>query len=82
MPESVQDITARIAAEIRREFAAGEFVVAACRNPELAMVAAACVGYRMALEDQRRDFGAALEAARGLERNATGMIDRALLVTP
>jgi hypothetical protein len=82
MPESVQDITARIAAEIRREFAAGEFVVAACRNPELAMVAAACVGYRMALVDQRNEMVAKVtDVTRGLERKATGMIDRALLVT-
>jgi hypothetical protein len=76
MIESVQDITARIAAEIRREFSPGEFA-AACRNPELSMIAAACVGYRMALEDQRRDFAGMLEATRGLERKATVMADGA-----
>ncbi len=81
MIESTESIVSRIAAEVKREFGPG-LLAGATRNPELALISAACVGYRMALEDQRNEvFDRLADATRGLERKATGMIDRAMLVT-
>ena len=81
MIESTESIIQRITAEVRREFGPGLLAGATCQ-PELALISAACVGYRMALVDQRNEmFGRLADATRGLERKATGMIDRALLVT-
>jgi hypothetical protein len=59
MSEPTEGIVARIAAELRREFGPDWRAVAA-RNQDLAFLSAACVGYRMALEDQRASFVAQL----------------------
>ena len=81
MLESTESIVSRIAAEVKREFGP-DLLAGATRNPELALISAACVGYRMALVDQRNEtFDRLADVTRGLERKATGMIDRALLVT-
>jgi hypothetical protein len=67
MSEPTEGIVARIAAELRREFGADWRAVAA-RNQDLALLAAACTGYRMALEDRRDELLAALATAPVAER--------------
>jgi hypothetical protein len=54
-----EGIVARISDELRREFGA-DWRAASARNQDLAFLSAACVGYRMALEDQRASFVAQL----------------------
>ena len=78
MIESTESIIQRITAEVRREFGPGLLAGATCQ-PELALISAACMGYRMALVDQRNEMFAAVTAAtRGLEWRATVMADRAV----
>jgi hypothetical protein len=73
MSEPTEGIVARIAAELRREFGPNWQAVAE-RNQDLAFLSAACVGYRMALEDQRASFVAQLLAVtREVGRQEAGI---------
>jgi hypothetical protein len=59
MSEPTEGIVARIADELSREFGPNWRAVAE-RNQDLALLAAACVGYQMAFVDQRDELLAAL----------------------
>jgi hypothetical protein len=60
--EPTEGIVSRIADELSREFGPNWRLVAE-RNRDLALLAAACTGYRMALEDRRDELLATAPAA-------------------